>query len=131
MINYIVVSALLVNVLILIFLRGATNMKPRMSDYVNKMSGDDIEAFENIITNQYKKFIRFFKLVSKYSDEIDDLHYVFNSSNELEVDLIFVKGTDVAKIEKKISSKISELDYEAEICIKKKTISIKIFLDED
>lgn len=106
-------------------------MKKTMIDYVNLMSGDDFDTFENIIVHQYIKFIRFYKLVSPFSDVIKDMNYTFNSPVELEVTLLFGKDTDKKNVEKNVCDQLTKCGYDGSTKSKSKSLFIKLILDED
>ena len=79
-------------------------MKKSMIDYINTLSGDNFETFENIILNQYRKFVKFYKLVSSYSSEIESLEYKFEENCKLEVYLTFKTENNARNIFIKLSN---------------------------
>lgn len=106
-------------------------MKRSMVDYVNEMSGDDIDTFENIITYHYRKFTRFYNLVNSFSEDIENIHYTFESPEELNVTLLFTKKSNVKDFKRVIDEKIVKNGYNAVVETDNKVLDITLILDED
>lgn len=102
-----------------------------MVDYVNKLSGDSFDNFENIIIKQYRKFNFFYHLVSPFSNLISDLHYTFNSATELDVILVFDNSDNKKHVNDMIAGKINKGNIKGSIKSKKTTLDIKLILDEN
>ena len=109
-------------------------MNKKMTDYINEMASSNMETLEKIISLQYRKFVRFYKLVESYSDMIKKVKYEFNSPLSLDVVLVFndsKDGKDIKNIRKKLEESMIESKYDGYTkIIEKKCIFISIELDE-
>ena len=94
------------------------------------MSGNDFNTLKKIISLQYRKFIRFYRLVEDYSDDIESLEYEFNSPSSLDVS-IKMTNKDLESIKDSMEKYMEEYAYDGNIEVKKKTLSVSIILEEE
>lgn len=106
-------------------------MKKTMPDYMNAMTGGNLETLEMIISRQYRKFVRFYKLVSSYSDNIKGLQYEFNSPLSLDVLLEFDSKKPLETIKKDLEKLMVKKNYDGSVKISKKRVMISIVLPEE
>ena len=106
-------------------------MKKDMIEYLSALSSNDYDAFEKIISLQYRKFVRFYKLVREYSDIISKIKYDFKSPSSLDVVLNFDTKKNISSIKKELESSMKESEYEGEIKLLRKNMYISISLEED
>ena len=106
-------------------------MKKDMFDYIDKLSGKDFKTLEKIISFQYRKFIRFYRLVESYSGIITKVKYNFISPSSLDVVLTFNTKRDLGNIKKEMLKSMDENGYEGVIEHNKKNMSISITLEEE
>lgn len=105
-------------------------MKRDMADYLNALTSDDLETFEQIISLQYRKFVRFYNLVNRYSSLIDKLKYNFEDASSLDVILTMDSSADMKMIKKELESSMEKSGYDGSIKIQKKNLRISIILME-
>ena len=105
-------------------------MKQVMTDYINSMTEGNLDSLEQIISLQYRKFIRFYRLVEGYSELIKNLKYEFNSPTSLDVLLVLESKAKPENIKKEIEASMSESKYDGEVKLVKKNVFISIILDE-
>lgn len=106
-------------------------MKQTMTDYINSLSEDSLETLLNIITTQYRKFVRFYSLVSKHSEHISNVKYKFEKSSSLDIALIIDDVEKIKLIKKSIKEDIETSKYEGVVDSDEKNIYLSIYLDED
>jgi hypothetical protein len=102
-----------------------------MSDYMNDLTGHSLDTLEQIISLQYRKFVQFYRLIEKYSNIINKVHYEFNSPLSLDVELEFNTKKTLETIKKELDESIKKNNYDGLITIKKKNIIISLVLDEE
>lgn len=102
-----------------------------MADYMNCLTGSSLGTLEQIISLQYRKFVRFYYLIEKYSGIIKKIHYEFNSPESLDVELEFNTKKTLESIKKELDEEMGKNDCEGLITIKKKSLYISIVLDEE
>jgi hypothetical protein len=90
-------------------------MKKDMTDYINSMIEDNLETLGKIISLQYRKFIRFYELVSEYSGSIDAVKYDFISPTSLDVSLTFESKEDLKKVKKEIETAMEKSKYDGSV----------------
>lgn len=105
-------------------------MHKDIPSYMKALSGNDFELFESLISNKYKKFIKFYRLVENISEQIMSLHYNFTSDDVLDVSIAFHSNVDIAKIVMEIEKRIDSKKYECNIVTDKQNIEISISLTE-
>ena len=105
-------------------------MKQEMSDYMNAMTSSDLETLEKIISLQYRKFVKFYKLVKDYSGLISKVKYEFNSPSSLDVVLTFNTKRNLENIKKELESSMEKNSYDGIVESVKKGLFISIKLDE-
>lgn len=88
-------------------------MKRSYTEYLNELSGNRIEILEELISNKFIEFKKFYKCISKQSDNIAHISYRFSSEDSLDLSITLDKGIDVNKFIDKISSK----DYDIDIVV--------------
>lgn len=106
-------------------------MKKDMIEYLNTLSSNDFDVFEQIISLQYRKFVRFYRLVREYSEMISKIKYEFNSPSSLDVVLSFDTSKNLSSIKKELESSMKKSEYEGEIKLSKKNMYISLTLIED
>lgn len=106
-------------------------MNKVMTEYINSMTGNSIETLEKIISLQYRKFIRFYRLVEGYSDTINNIEYEFNSSSSLDVILSFNTKKNLDNIKEELELSMEKNCYNGIIKVTNKRIFMSIILDED
>jgi hypothetical protein len=63
-------------------------MKQSYTSYLNVLSGTRLNVLENLVTNKYTKFRKFYKIVSKFSGDIAHMCYKFSEdSDSLDIDI--------------------------------------------
>ena len=105
-------------------------MKKDLVDYLNALSSSDFDILEKIISLQYRKFVRFYKLVSEYSGIISKVKYEFNSPSSLDVVLNCDTKKNLGSIKKELESSMEKSKYDGEIKLIKKNMYISLTLDE-
>ena len=105
-------------------------MKKSMIDYINTLSGDNFQMFENIIINQYRKFVKFYKLVSSYSSDIESLEYKFEENCKLEVYLSFKTENNARNVFIKLSNLENDDNLSISITQSFNKIHVVLVMDE-
>lgn len=105
-------------------------MKCDMAEYLNVLSSGNFDTFEQIISLQYRKFVRFYKLVKKYSHLIDKLKYRFYDASSLDVVMNMDSSSDMKDIKKDLESSMKRNGYDGSIKIQKHNLYISIMLTE-
>lgn len=105
-------------------------MNKDMVDYMNELSSCNLETLEQIISLQYRKFVRFYKLVEGYSGDINKIKYEFNSPSSLDVVLTFKRKKELSKIKNELEDSMKKSSYDGSVKLNKKEILISIELDE-
>ena len=105
-------------------------MKRDMAEYLNALTSDDLDTFEQIISLQYRKFVRFYNLVNRYSNLIDKLKYNFEDASSLDVVLTMDSSADMKNIKRELESSMEKSGYDGNIKIQKKNLHISIVLSE-
>ena len=105
-------------------------MKKDMLEYIDGLASGDLETFEQIISHQYKKFVRFYRLVENYSSYINSLKYEFNSPVSLDVILVLNTNKNADKIKPELELSIENSDYTGTVDIQGKNLHISIEFDE-
>lgn len=105
-------------------------MKNDMAEYLNALASGNFDTFEQIISLQYRKFVRFYKLVKQYSRSIDKLKYHFHDAESLDVVLNMESGSDMKDIKKELESSMERNGYDGSIKIQKNNLHISIVLAE-
>lgn len=109
---------------------GMLIMVKQMNEYLNCMTGNDLDTLEKIISCQYRKFVKFYRLVEDYSDIIEEIGYEFNSPSSLDVSIKFNKKKDLKELKSSMDKYMSKYAYDGSVEIKKKMIFISIILEE-
>lgn len=105
-------------------------MKQDMTEYLNNMTSGSFDTLEKIISLQYRKFVRFYKLVKEYSSLITKLKYTFVDGSTLNIVLVMDPSADMKSIKKELESSIKKSQYEGSIKIQKKNFIISLTLQE-
>lgn len=105
-------------------------MKKDMAEYLNALSADNLTTFELIISSQYRKFVRFYKLVSQYSHLIEKIKYSFHDVRTLDVMLTMDVSADVKGIKKEIDESMRRNGYQGTVRVSKRNMYMTIFLVE-
>ena len=112
-------------------IRGNNTMKKKMNEIINSLTGDDFDTLRKIISLQYRKFIRFYRLIEEYIDDIRDLQYEFYSAESLNVLLAFNDKSKVKDAEENIHNGIVENNYDGHVSTKKDRLYITLILQEE
>lgn len=74
-------------------------MKKTYTDYLNELSGNRMDILEKLISHDYKKFKKFYKIVSKLSHDIAHVSYRFSEddSDSLDIDITVNPSVDVKR----------------------------------
>lgn len=85
-------------------------MKKTYTDYLNELSGNRMDILEDLISRNYKKFKKFYKIVSKHSHDIAHVSYRFSEedSDSLDIDITVNPSVDVDKFIKRITEAADE-----------------------
>ena len=105
-------------------------MKADMAEYLNALVSDDFDTFEQIISLQYRKFTRFYKLVKNYSSQIEKLRYSFTDPSSLDITLYMNDNTDMKELKNDIETSMERNGYEGILRIQKKNLHMSIILAE-
>lgn len=100
-------------------------MKKSMTDYVSALSGSNMEVFEDIIANKYRKFVKFFKIMKDYSEYITKLNYEFSDKNTLSIEITLTKGISLDD-KKELLDDMRSKGYEISAKIKGRKIRMDI-----
>lgn len=92
-------------------------------DYLNTLSNNDFDNLELIFTNHYIKFIKIYRILESYFDDVDSLSY-YHDDNILTVNSTFAKKKSKSII-KELSASIDFLDN-TDIDVSDNTVSISI-----
>ena len=106
-------------------------MKKDMTDYINGMTENNLDTLEQIISLQYKKFMKFYKIVEPYSSSIEKVKYQFESPLSLDVFLILDSKKDAKELKRELESLMEKHDCNGSVEVNKKDIFISIIMDEE
>lgn len=106
-------------------------MKKDMAEYLNALVSDNLDTFEQIISLQYRKFIRFYKLVNRYSSQIEKIRYSFTDANSLDITLSMCDDADMKSIKQELESSMEKYNYDGRVKIQKKNFHMSIILEEE
>jgi len=98
--------------------------------YVNDMTEGNLESLYQLISLQYKKFVRFYNLVKDYSSIVSKIKYEFKSSSSLDVEIYFNTKRKLENIKEEFDEKILNSDYTGNIEVGKNKLLMSIILDE-
>lgn len=101
-------------------------MKKTYTDYLNGLSGNRMDIFEELISSKkYKKFRKFYKIVSKRSSDIAYISYLFSESDSLEVEITVNPDVKASEFIEDISKEIDDR-YDVDISYQTKVVFISI-----
>lgn len=100
-------------------------MKQSYTDYLNELSGNRMDILEELITKKYKKFRKFYKIVSKYSSDIAHISYRFSEEDSLDIDITVNSNVDIDKFLHHIDEE-TEGKYSLEICVDTRVLYMSI-----
>lgn len=86
-------------------------MKKRFTDYIRCMSEGDIGKIEDIISKHYRKFVKLYRILEKYSDNIITLKYRPDNDDTLDVYVEFDSKRKLETMKRNIDKYISEKGY--------------------
>ena len=109
---------------------GGTIMLKQMNEYLNSMSGNNLDTLEKIISLQYRKFIKFYRLVEDYSDFIDGLEYEFNTASSLDVSIKFNSKKNLKELKESMTKYMNKYAYDGFVEINKKMMFVSIIMEE-
>lgn len=105
-------------------------MKEDLIEYICALSDNKPEVLEQIIDNKYRKFMKFFKLVRRYSDDIVKLKYN-ESTDEDVLDVTITMSGNVKKdLREDIVDELETLGFIVSSSISKRKLMIIISYDE-
>lgn len=105
-------------------------MERDMCKYINSLTQSDMSTLEMIISHQYRKFIRFYRLIEDYSELINNVKYEFHSTSSLNVSLVFSSKKGLDGLASTINEQMKTNGYDGDARVDKKTILLRIKLDE-
>ena len=105
-------------------------MEKSMTEFLNELTSSDLETLDQIITLQYRKFIRFYRLIEDYSGIIKKIKYDFVSPESLDILLVFDTKKSMDKIKDELLLSMTEKSYNGDIKIENKNMYMSITLDE-
>lgn len=105
-------------------------MREDMAEFLNAMTLGDLDTFEEIISHQYKKFVKFYKIVKKFASSIERLKYEFDSSESLNVVITLEDDADRKAIKSHIQKSIDGSKYEGNVRMSKSNLYISLTLVE-
>lgn len=71
------------------------HMKQSYTDYLDELCGNRMDVLETLITSQYRKFKKFYKIMKKHSSEIAHMAYrIEPDSDSLSVDITVMQNID-------------------------------------
>lgn len=100
-------------------------MKQSYTDYLNELSGNRMDILEELISTKYKKFRKFYKIMSKCSKDIAHIAYRFSDDDSLDIDITINPDVDIDKFVKKMNKEASE-KYLIDISSETKVIYMSI-----
>lgn len=88
-------------------------MKKTYTDYLNELSGNRMDILEKLISHDYKKFKKFYKIVSKLSHDIAHVSYRFSEddSDSLDIDITVNPSVDVNKFIEEVEEAADDKYY--------------------
>ena len=105
-------------------------MERDMCKYVDTLSGTNFAILERLVSQQYKKFIHFYRIVESYSDSISKMKYEFRDTSSLGISLTFTNKKELNAIAAALKAKMDERGCEGDAKVEKKTIHVTIIMDE-
>lgn len=105
-------------------------MLKQMNEYLSSMSGNNLDTLEKIISLQYRKFIKFYRLVEDYSEFIDGLEYEFNTASSLDVSIKFNTKKNLKELKESMLKYMNKYAYDGFVEIKKKMMYVSIVMEE-
>lgn len=103
-------------------------MKQSYIDYFNELTGNRMDVLEKLITTKYKKFKKFYKIVSKHSDDIAHISYRFSEDNSLDVDITVNPNCDINRFADSIQFD-AETKYNIETYIDTRVVYVSLSTD--
>ena len=100
-------------------------MKQSYTDYLNELSGNRMDILEELISTKYKKFRKFYKIMSRYSKDIAHIAYRFSDNDSLDIDITINPDVNLDKFVKKINNEAGET-YQIDISSETKVIYMSI-----
>lgn len=105
-------------------------MEKSMTEYLNALTSSDLETLDQIITLQYRKFIRFYRLIEDYSGIIKKVKYTFECPESLDILIVFDTKRSIENIRDELLLSMTEKSYTGDVKIEKKNMYMSITLDE-
>lgn len=104
-------------------------MKATLTEFISVLSKKDRKILEDLLSNKYRKFIKFFYLVKDYTESIDKIKYNFSDKTVLNVDITFKKKVDI-DLKKDLLESMEEHGYSIEHKLTDKKLKMVITYDE-
>lgn len=104
-------------------------MKESLTDYLTQVSGDDISILEDIISNKYLKFKKFFELLRPNTKNIKKFEYTFCEADVLNVNVTFKKKVSLDD-KKELIESWKKAGYAVDATIRENTIHVVITYKE-
>ena len=67
-------------------------MNESLTDYAAALSGSDMDTLDDIITNKYRKFLKFFSLVRDHTEDIKKLERRVKSQEKKQKQSLLTKA---------------------------------------
>ena len=100
-------------------------MNESLTDYAAALSGSDMDTLDDISTNKYRKFIKFFSLVRDHTKDIKKLEYEFTAADTLSITITFTKKVSLADKQDMIAD-MEKSGYKVEATYVGKKVKLKI-----
>ena len=104
-------------------------MKKSLTEYASVLSGKKLSTLEEIVGMKYKKFIRFYEIITDQSDYIKKMEHVFTAIARLAVDVIFTKAITLDD-KKELIHELKDVGYKIDSKITGKKVKLKITYKE-
>lgn len=104
-------------------------MKKSIPEYINVLSEDNYEIFEEIFINKYRKFMYLYWLITDFDEYIDTLKYKTTKKDKLKI-VMYLKDIDTDYVLSRLQDKSSN-DENVLIYIEDDKIKIEIIKEED
>ena len=106
-------------------------MKSRFTDCLHCMIGSDEDKLDILLSKQYRKFIKLYRIIESYSEDIDEIFYDPSDDDTLEVQLstTFTKK-QLSSVVKKLTKYIDDHDINGYAKVQDSIIVVSISMEE-
>lgn len=106
-------------------------MKKRYTDYIQCMTDGDIEKIEYIISKQYRKFVKLYRMLEKHSDDITTIKYEPKNDSTLDVYVEVSTKRKLESMKDSVDAYIEQKGFAGKTLLcDKKGLFISISMDE-